>query len=533
MARPASDPDTLPGGTVALPALVKGRIVQAPDLSAGELDALWDAGEQGQAAGSESARSFEHATVIRHPVIDQTTLVPTGESQYLVLPTVDPRELIENDPGELARSLYSLPFREVLAYAEGLSRVLNDGNLLAHAARSAAATSWLGGRFHERFFASLPGLFDRDGLGAAVDRGLATGDHPGSRYLDGWAEVSAAASPGPTAIAATQIGGYKPPLPRVPLTRAMPTRQLHITAGNAPIVPAISFLRALSTKGAAVIKSPSGATATAAVLAHAMARLDPDHPITRHTSLVYWKGGERRVEDVLFAPGNFDRLLVWGAADTMSSVTQRATDARQILLRPRVGMSLIGHQVFADDVDNVAARAAVDVMVANQAGCTSSLVHYVEGSEVEVLEYCRALQGALATWDRALPHRLPPQALGRLRRLKRGAFLRGTWFENGRWPDITSAVVYLPNPFDLAAHPMSRCVVVRAVRQLADAVQFFQPGISTVGVYPEPVRVQVRDELAARGVSTILPLGDTECAYIGMPHDGMHVLHELVNWVNS
>ena len=43
------------------------------------------------------------------------------------------------------------------------------------------------------------------------------------------------------------------------------------------------------------------------------------------------------------------------------------------------------YDALAADVRDVAVRAAADSMVADQAACNASLVHYVEGSETEAL----------------------------------------------------------------------------------------------------------------------------------------------------
>ena len=64
-----------------------------------------------------------------------------------------------------------------------------------------------------------------------------------------------------------------------------------------------------------------------------------------------------------------------------------------------------------------------------------------------------------------------------------------------------------------------------------DAV--LHPGVSTVGVYPEARRAQLRDRIAARGVSNILPIGHCDRLYPGMPHDGLLVLCELVDWKSA
>ena len=51
------------------------------------------------------------------------------------------------------------------------------------------------------------------------------------------------------------------------VVRAMPTRQLHITAGNSPIVPILSLLRAVWTKSPCALKLPSGAVLPGSLVA--------------------------------------------------------------------------------------------------------------------------------------------------------------------------------------------------------------------------------------------------------------------------
>jgi hypothetical protein len=254
-----------------------------------------------------------------------------------------------------------------------------------------------------------------------------------------------------------------------------------------------------------------------------------DHPLTRHTSLVYWRGGDRSVEDVLLAGDAFDRVVVWGGASTIDSVRSRTT-IRTILFEPRVGMSLIGREAFDGDLWDVAVRATVDSLVDGQAACTASLVHYVETDEDGAHRYCLALRDALARWDAAVPHLPSTEARAALRRLRREELVGARWYVNGRWPDVTSAVVSSPHPFDLSAHPMSRCVVVRRVDDLDTALRFVGRGVSAVGVWPRERWAELRGPLAARGVTTVAPLGETDRRWPEMPHDGMRPLSELVNW---
>lgn len=84
--------------------------------------------------------------------------------------------------------------------------------------------------------------------------------------------------------------------------------------------------------------------------------------------------------------------------------------------------------------------------------------------------------------------------------------------------------------FNILDHPMSRLVVVRPVQNLQDALHYLHAGVSTVGVYPEARRLDLLDAIAARGVSSILPLGGCERVFPGSPQDGMLTLSELVDW---
>jgi hypothetical protein len=530
-------------GVFRLPALIKGELVFAPRISRDRLRQAAAAatrpgaeeGAQNPGATADAAQSFrfEGAQVVSLPRPGS----PAGERQFLLFPQVRPDALIETDQSALARELYALPFREVMDYVGALREELRrDGGARQAVTSYAKAASPLAGEAFDILFRTLPEMLDPPSLAEAVDRELGNAEAPGTRYLDGWVTVPARTHEGMTARLSAQLfgkGGARRAAAFRPRLRAMPTRQLHITAGNSALVPFLSIVRALATKSAAVIKSPAESTAPAVLLALAMRAVDPRHPITRHTSLVYWKGGDRRVEDALFAQGAFDRIVVWGSPETVRSVGARSGFTKTIFLNPRYGVSFIGREALSRGVGEAAVRAAADTLVANQMACISSLVHYVEGTESQALEYCRVLKEVLARWDRALPHTLSRPSLGKLRLLRRRDFLGGTWFENGRWPQTTSLVVYMPTEFDVSSHPMCRCVVVRSVESLNDALPFLHSGVSTLGVYPEARRRELRDEIAARGVSNIFPLGECERAYAGMPHDGMRVLSELVSWTNG
>jgi hypothetical protein len=169
-------------------------------------------------------------------------------------------------------------------------------------------------------------------------------------------------------------------------------------------------------------------------------------------------------------------------------------------------------------------------MIYNQQACTASLVHYVEGTEAQAEEYAGRLRLALSQWDEMAPQRVAPDMVGAVERMRRGRYLQAGWHLNRRGERFASGVVVVPDEFDIMDHPLCRLVVVRPVADLTAALAYLHQGVSAVGVYPEARRLALRDAIAARGVSSVLPLGSCEQVFAGMPHDGMLVLSQLVDW---
>ncbi|MFI9430894.1 MULTISPECIES: acyl-CoA reductase [Streptosporangium] len=503
---------------VRLPAVVRGEVVMPP----------WPrVADVGRAVAERGSRRVQGPTadgchLIGRAVVDRDTLQLTGETQVLVLPAPDASSLPEPDPAGALLELARTPLAEVLTFVDAIGAALRSGSPeAAEAGALLAATSLVADRAHRAFLAQLPSLFDGAAVGRMIERDL------GTASLDTWRKIDETTVSGVTARFADHICEVPPAL------RAFPTRQLHLTAGNAPVVPVVSLLWAWATRGACVVKPAAEAAALVVALGAALRDTDPAHPLARHTTLAYWRGGDQRMEATLLADGAFDRRVVWGGAETVRSVTARGGATDTLVMGPRFSLSMIGAELLRADPEAAARRAAVDSLIANQAACTSSLLHVVECDTATADDYARTLARVLAEWDRALPHRPSPQAQGHLTRLRRGLLGTGRWHVNGDWPEVSSAVVRVDGAFDLAHHPGSRLVLVRAVDDLRRALPSLGPAVSTVGVAPEGTRLALRDAIAARGVDNVVPLGAAEHGYAGRPHDGMRVLNRLVRWVNG
>lgn len=515
------------GGIVRVPFLVKGRLVAPPALTKDQIKAAF--------AHVDAATTYvklDQAQLLREPVIDRASMQPTGESMVLVLPQVNPLALLERDVDALVRGPYALSVDDILAYLQAIVDTLAAQSATVDRVRELCRrTAPYPDIFLDGAFAEFELGLDVPTARAMIDRELAAWQRPGSAFLDGWTELPGEVTPGIAPLAALGLPGA-PNLPQAApvCIRAMPTRQLHITAGNAPGVPIVSALRGLLTKSAVTVKSPSGAILTGALFAVAAVAAAPDHPLTRHLSIVYWQGGDESVEAVLFLPNAYDRIVVWGAPEAVTSVQSRALLTKIVSFNPRYSVSMIGREAFDGDLAQVAFQAAVDTMIYNQRACTASLVHYVEGTLAQAEEYAKHLRAVLGQWDAMAPQYVAPETVGALERLRRGRYVQAGWSLNRCDGRFSSGVVVMPDEFDVLDHPLCRLVVVRPVPDLDGALRYLHPGVSAVGVYPEERRLHLRDSIACRGVSSILPLGCCEQVFAGIPHDGMLVLSQLVDW---
>jgi len=519
-------------GVVRVPFLVKGKLVLPPEMGKDEVKSAF--------SGVDSDTHYlklPHAQLIREPVIDRATMQYTPEHLYQVMPPLNPLDLVETDTGKLVRGPYALTVEDIVDF----TRAIGDG--LQQNWTTVERVRQLCGRTMEHpeiyldgAFAALRSSFDPQTARSMIDRELAIWNIPGSQFLDGWVEVPADVLPGLVPVLAHSLldGGRATGAPASPTCiRAMPTRQLHITAGNAPEVPMVSALRLILSKSVGVIKMPFGSTLPGAMLALSPVAALPKHPLTQNLSIVYWQGGDESIENALFAPGAFDRIVVWGAPGAVTSVQSRALFTKMVSFNPRYGVSLIGREAFQNDLKQVAFLAAMDTMIYSQKACTASLVHYVEGTAEQVEAYGQLLIEILGQWDAIAPPFILPAMRGQLKRMRRGRYAHAEWLTNTKDGQHTSTVVLMPGEFDILDHPLCRLVVVRRVDDLADAFTYLHQGVSTAGVYPESRRLELRDLIAARGVTNVLPLGQCERIVPGAPHDGMIVLSELVDWKNA
>lgn len=412
-------------------------------------------------------------------------------------------------PGHLPVPLSDVPTTEII---ELLSQVgdwvrRDPDGVLAQALESLVDISSASRPLAERSYAELWHYFSPDLARFQLEQELG-----GTDVTDSWRSVEV---PGQT---------------RPSFVRAFPARMVHVLAGNAPGVAAISIVRSALVKGASLLKLASNDLFTAPALLRAVSAVAPGHPLEQSLAAVYWRGGDDAVESVLMRPQFFDKLVVWGGAQAVRGVARYVCPGLDLVsFDPKTSISLIGRDAFAPGADlrRIAVAAATDATVHNQDACTASRFQFVEGPLEDVDRFCALLVAELGVERQKAAARSEPVPVDLRDEIDALRYL-APYYRVWGAPDGTGLVVRSEEP--VTFYPTGRVVNVVAVSGPEQVFEFINASTQTVGIYPDRLRSDLRDQLCRVGVQRVTSLGHAGDTVIGLPHDGFYPLSRMVRW---
>lgn len=372
-----------------------------------------------------------------------------------------------------------------------------------------AATNPLPRRIIDNLFRRARHFLTRDAL-----MGTLNANFHDLRVLDGWVERTDAHG---------QTGAL----------RAFPPRMIHMLAGNSPAGCVSSIAQGALLKAISVLKMPSSDPFSCVAVLRTMADIDPEHPIVKSMSAVYWRGGDERIERTMYRPQYFSRIVAWGGGSAIDNVIRYLSPGLQLVsFDPKTSISMIGPQAFQSDevIDRVAEAAAEDVSTFNQEACLASRILFVEGDRSGVETFCARLKERLGV-DRPMASGIAPlppadvrEAVEILRLMDDEATVFGEF-------DGRGMVILTDEP--VTFHPSGKTANVVHVRALEDAIRHVNVATQTVGIYPEETKVELRGRLANAGAQRVVRLGSASKHVGGSPHDAMFPLQRLVHWISQ
>jgi hypothetical protein len=469
--------------------------------------------------------SYQVPLIIRGQVIAGTELEFGGRRGGVSFRTPDLTRYLDRltlrAPSAMA-DLYTIRFEQILDYLVELGQLLDferNGHLQEAFALS-RSTSGLSASILRFQFEHIGAFFNRDEMRLMAERSC------GVDYLEGWVEQPGAQFPGLAA--------------RV---RAFGARCVHVIAGNAPIISVLTVIRNALTRSDAIIKTPSNDPLTASALARTMIDFAPDHPLTRHLSVAYWKGGDANIERQLYDPRRIEKIIAWGGFDSVKHVTQYLQPGIDLITQdPKLSGTIIGREAFRDTTTlrAVARRLALDIGAQNQEGCVNARVVYVEsGTDDEGLaranelgrltfEALQKLPPHLSTPHKTFDHDLKAEIDGvRLNHEEYRVF-------GGRTNEGAIVVSQEDAPVDFSRTLACRVGNIVPVDNLDTAVKSVNAYTQTIGIYPEDLKTRLRDQLAFQGAQRLVSLGGAATMQHNMERqDAIEPVRRMVKWITE
>ena len=441
----------------------------------------------------------------------------TGVSQFQA---ADMAKYVEQvplkSPTEMT-DLYELSFDEILDVLAALGNALDFGSNthLQEAYEASLVANVLPAEMMKNSYRVLRALFSRDNVTEIADSQV------GLDYLNGWVP-------------------HRLRDGRELRVRAFGSRVLHIPAGNGGLVSAVTILRSVITRSDVIVKAPSNDPLTAIAIARTLADVAPDHPITKHLVVGYWKGGDRSVEEILYQPHHIEKIVAWGGLASVKHVTRYIQPGLELIaLDPKRSATIIGREAFDDEhtMREVARRAATDIGVANQEGCANARVIYVlTGTDDEGLANANRFGELVYQELVSLPAvvstapRYPNREL--LDHLEASRMTDDFYrVIGGEEREGAIVVSQLDEPVDyspMLSGRVANVVPVDNIDKVAAAVNSYT---QTIGIYPESLKRQLRDTLPLFGAQRLTSLGYACSVAVAMPQDAIEPIRRMCKWI--
>ncbi|WP_160109803.1 acyl-CoA reductase [Pseudomonas izuensis] len=460
--------------------------------------------------------------IIRGQVITDNLIEVGGRGGDLSFLTPDANKYIDQlplgNPAKLA-DLYSLSFNDILDYAVELGGRLDlDKNpYLQEACELSFLTAPTTPTIVKGSYMGLKHLLSREFITEMAETTV------GIKYLEGWVPQ--------TLLDGTELQ-----------VRCFGARTLHIVAGNAVSLSLWTIIRNMVLRSDAIIKAPSNDPFSALAIARTMVDMAPDHPLTKHLSVAYWKGGDEAFEKRLYQPQNLEKIVAWGGFASMKHVTKYIQPGLELIsLDPKRSASIIGQATFDSEANmrEAAVRLAVDIGAINQKGCVCARVVYVQsGTDEQGLEKLNTFGRYVYDAMLGLPNTLsttPKRYDQGLKAHVDALRLDDEWYKVIGGKDGEGAIIcsQLPEPVSFAASLDDRTANLVPVDDLSEMMAAVDAYTQTVGVYPENIKDQLKDVLPLYGAQRIVSLGYAAAMKFAAPQDSIEPMRRMGKWISN
>jgi hypothetical protein len=474
-------------------------------------------------SGSAVDRGIIVPLIIRGEVIQDNLVTYPGRHGGVTFSTPDVRRYIDRiplgNPSDLG-DYYTLSLDQILDFLEALGQRLEfrKNHYMQECLELSIGASGLTEPILRNMFEhGLQRMFSRAVMQEVIDHNI------GRDFLEGWVRVP---------LQSGALGEV----------RAFGARGIHIVPGNAALAAGITVIRCAVTRSDAIIKSPSNDPMTHAAVIRTMIDLDPGHPVTRHLTVGYWKGGDEQIEQILYHPKNVEKIVAWGGMSSIKHIAKYIQPGIDLItLEPKFSSSIIGRDTFADDATmrDAASLLALDVGGANQEGCANARVVYADtGTDDEGLSRANKFGQYVYDAIMRLPERIstkPKDFDLNLASELDALRLDDLYFKVIGGADREGAVIVsqMPEPVDFARELSGRVANIVPIDGVETAIRSVNAYTQTIGIYPDKLKDEIRDRLGLHGAQRVVSLGLALSTMLALPQDAIEPLRRMCRWVSG
>lgn len=292
---------------------------------------------------------------------------------------------------------------------------------------------------------------------------------------------------------------------------------LHIISGNVPMAGVYSIVRGILTKNVNLAKLSSRDIITLLLFIQSFRDVDPNHPITKSTSAVYWERKDEKLINYFTQKAN--GICIWGGKETIESYKAKCGLGCEIIeYGPKTGMQII--QWDENSAHDLPLRVARDICMFDQEACLSPQIIYIQGNvDTFIQKLKKGLQDYTQLWPKAeneIDHFVHMNYT-----IKANAFC-GNPSENSETLDWL--IINKKERVDISLeHPLGRTIYIYPLENIRDCLQFVDSKIQTVGVEPKSLAYELKDELSKRGVLRIANIGFVDAPRHGLVHESQYL----------
>lgn len=309
---------------------------------------------------------------------------------------------------------------------------------------------------------------------------------------------------------------------------------LHVSAGNVFLGCIDSLLMGLLTKNISILKLSSQNQIFPELFSRSFNEVDKGKILCDKFYILHWKGGDQEIEAPL--KKKVRAILAWGGEEMLHSYSSGLGQGVKLLdFGPKISIQVLSKRAFEQSsLEELASATTRDVCLWDQQACASSQnLFFEEGVDV------KKLMNALALAFEKFPlQRGELDSDEEVEILKEDFRARySETMENGLSLRGKNYLLHYETKPLLRPSPLNRSLILKKFKNIEDLLAQLEPFsfyLQSCGYgLMESEKETFLGELGRIGMKRFAPLGSVMEGVIGAPHDGRHVLRELISLVGD